>query len=366
MSCFNNRSSSNIFDSCCNGSTLCEFDGCLDNVTSVPVFVQMVYDAVQSNLQGMRSVQNQTFTPCIPCGYTISKVCDIRAKAFFNPANVDDPRNLNVDIDTTLSGASFLENCHGDPVTVPGPDGMCSQKILFADNTHCEDTGRGTQIFGTQTVKISGSVQVFIDLILCNNCNHETKFTVCADVPVATVSNPLMLTNFFEVCMPSETDTAFLPRFTELIAVKPEVRLATNNCGRDLNIDPDGRLTGNLIVALCISAEKKVIAPVQMCVLSTGMADIPSQHNSVCSGFPSMAAGSISVTEKESRCGCGNDDDDWNRNNSCGCNSDDSGWNRHDSCNCHDHHNKDNCCDPCDTAEYHIGHSGDCCNNGCR
>lgn len=365
MTCFNNYTSSGIFNSGCSGNTLCEFDGCLDNVVSVPLYVQTIYDAVQSNLQGMRSVQNQTFTPAVPCGYTISRVCDIRAKAFFNPANINDPRNLTVDIDTSLSGASFLEDCHGDPVTVNGPDGMCSQKILFAENCGCDDEGRGTQIFGTQNVRISGSVQVFIDMILCNNCHHETKFTVCADVPVATASNPLMLTNFFEICMPSSTDHAFLPRFSELTAVKPEVRLATNNCGRDFNIDSEGRLTGNLIVALCISAEKKVTAPVQICVLSTGMADVPSQRNSVCSGFPAMAAGPITA-DNGSDCGCGSNHPGWHTHDGCGCNNDNSSWNIHDHCGCNDHHSCDNDCDPCNTPAHYGCHTEDHCNNNCR
>lgn len=340
MNCFSNRSSSNIFDSCCNGATLCEFNGCLDDVVSVPIYVQTVFDAVQSNLQGMRTVHNQTFTPAIPCGFTVSRVCDIRAKSFFNPCNVNDPRNLTVDIDTSLSGATFLQDCHGNPIEVSGPDGACSQKILFADNNCCEEDCKGTPIFGTQNVSIHGNVQVFVDLILCNNCNHETKFTVCAEVPIATASNPLVLTNFFEVCMPASIDHAFLPRFTELNAISCEARLATNNCGRDLTLNSNGELCGNLIVALCVSAEKKVIAPVQICVLSTGMADVPTQNNSICSGFPTMFANGITAADTEANCGCDDDDDD---DDNCGCNGRNSRSRDRDrdDCGCSDHHHDD-------------------------
>lgn len=321
MNCFSNRPSSNIFDSCCNGANLCEFSGNLDDVVSVPVYVQTVYDAVQSNLQGMRTIQNQTFTPAIPSGFTVSRVADIRTKAFFNPANISDPRNLTTDLETSLSGATFLQDSQGNVIEVSGPDGTGSQKILCADSNCCDESCKGTPIFGTQNVQIHGNVQVFVDLILCNNCNHETRFTVCAEVPIATSANPLTLTNFFEVCMPASQDHAFLPRFTELTAISCEARLATNNCGRDLTMDSNGELVGNLIVALCVSTEKKVVAPVQICVLSTGMAEIPTQTNSICNGFPTMFADGITAADTEANCGCGNNNNFPPRppkNNGCG------------------------------------------------
>jgi hypothetical protein len=297
----------------------------------------------------MKTVQNQTFTPAIPCGFTISRIVDIRTKSFFNPCNIEDPRNLTVDMDTTLSGASFLQDCHGHPVEVIGPDGTYSQKILYADSG-CRRENTGVPVFGTQNVSISGNIMVYIDLILCDNCNHETKFTVCAEVPVATRAKPMNLTNFFEICMPANTDAAFLPRFTELTSCGSEARLATNNCGCDLNLTSDGELCVNLIVALCVTAEKKVVAPVQMCVLSTGLADVPSQTNSICTGFPSMFAGNFG----------GRDSDD-NGNNDCGCFT--PYYRRHDECGCnessHNRHNHDCGCEP--VPPHH--HNNDC---GCE
>ena len=348
MSCFNNRSSSNIFDSCCNGNTLCHFDGNIDDLVTVPVYVQSVYDAVQFNLQGMRTIHNQTFSPEIPCGFTVSRIADIRARAFFNPCNAEDSRNLTVDMDTVLSGASFVQDCHGNPVEVVGPDGTFSQKILYSNNDRCDDECMGTQVFGTQNVSISGNVQVFIDLILCDHCNHETCFTVCAEVPIATAARPMTLTNFFEICMPASTDHAFLPRFTELTSVACEARLATNNCGRDLNINSDGQLSGNLLIALCVTAEKKVVAPVQMCVLSTGMAEVPTQNNSICSGFPTMFANGITRADTRAGCGCGCDDDNRrggrnrgrDRDNDCGCSSDND-CDRNNDCGCSSDYDRD-------------------------
>lgn len=351
MTCFSNRSSFNLSDSCCNGNKICHFNGNMDDVVSVPVYVQSIYDAVQFNLQGMKTIQNQTFTPCIPCGFTVSRVADIRTKSFFNPCNVDDPRNLTVDMDTTISGATFVQDCHGNPVTVIGPDGKCSQKILFPDTNCCDEDCMGTSVFGTQNVTITGNILVFVDLIVCDNCNRESRLTVCADVAIATESRPMCLTNFFEICMPASTEHAFLPRFTELSSISSEARLATNNCGRDISINSKGELCANLIISICVNAEKTVVAPAQVCVLSTGMADVPSQTNKGCNGFPSMFAGGITAADTEERCGCDDDRDrdrDRRRRSDCECepcsdhsmifdNSADCGCNDHDdnnSCDC--------------------------------
>lgn len=161
----------------------------------------------------------------------------------------------------------------------------------------------GTPVFGTQNVCISGNVQVYIDLLLCDKCNNESVFTVCAEVNVATATHPLVLTNFFEICMPSTMDTAFLPRFTEFTNIATEARLATNSCGRDLSVGPDGEVYGNLIIALCVSAEKKIIVPVQLCALSTGFAEIPTQNNPICTSFPTLFPNRIGETDTAENCG---------------------------------------------------------------
>lgn len=361
MACFTNHTASAFGSSCCNGNTLCSWNGNMDDVVSVPVYVQSIYDAVQFNLQGMKTIQNQKFSPAVPCGYTVSRVADIRTKAFFNPCSVDDSRNLTAEMDTTLTGAAFVQDCHGKPVTVTGPDGTYSQKIIYPENDCCDENGRGASVFGTQNVMIHGNILVYIDLVLCNNCNHECTFTVCAEIPVATESRPMCLTNFFEICIPAGTNHAFLPRFTELNSISCEARLATNNCGRDLTIDHDGELSGNLIISICVNAEKTVVAPIQMCVLSTGIIDPPAQTNTGCSGFPSMFAGEITASGNND-CGCGNNWDDrmmfdnrrdCRNDTGCGCDthyehSKDCGCSTHyepaDECGCTPVHDRSNDC----------------------
>lgn len=338
MSCFGNKPAPDYYENCCNAGCLCEFNGKLDDVFSTPIYAQSVYDAVLFNLQGMKTVQNQRFSPNLPCGHCVERVVDIRCRKVFNPANVDDPRNLTLDVDTSISGATFLQNCHGDQLQVIGPDGTLSEKILYADTTECDEKCKGTPIFGTQNVSITGNVIVYIDLLISDKCGCESVFTVCAEVNISTPSRPLVLTNFFEICMPSTMDTAFLPRFTELSNSACECRLATNSCGRDITVGPEGEICGNLIVALCVSCEKKVVVPVQLCVLSNGFAEIPTQTNPICTTFPSLFPNHIGRGDTVENCG-----------NPCDP--------------CHDHGHES--CDPCGSSNCNTSCDCDPCGGGC-
>lgn len=303
MSCFGGKVSPDLFQNCCNANTLCEFNGNINDLVSEPLYVQKVYDAVLFNLQGMKTVQNQVFTPNIPRNHRIKRVTDVRCKRFFNPTNVEDPRNLRLDLNTTISGATFLQHANGEPIQVVGPDGTYSEKILFADSTECDEKCMGTPLFGTQTICITGNVTVFLELLLCDKCNNEVCFEVCADVTVATCEQPLVLTNFFEICMPSTFNSAFLPRFTEFCNPLCETRLATNNMGRDLCVDSNGTVSGNLIIAVCVSCEKKIVVPVQLCVLSTGFAQVSPQVSAICTTFPSLFPPQIRVEDTLENCG---------------------------------------------------------------
>ena len=332
MSCFGGRVSQDLYQNCCNANTMCEFDGDIDSLKCEPIYVQKVFDAVRFNLQGMKTVQNQTFTPQVPAGHRVKRVIDIRCKRSFNPYNVDDPCNLKLDVNTSISGATFLQNADGQQLTVVGADGNCSEKILYAETDSCDDRCMGTPVFGTQNIAITGNVMIELDLLLCDSCNNDTVFTVCTNVNIADSSQPLVLTNFFEICMPSAIDTAFMPRFTELCNSSCEARLATNNCGRDLNISPDGTVSGNLIVAICVVCEKKIIIPVQLCVLSTGYAQAPVQQNAICTTFPTLFPNQVRAGDTAENC---HDEDD-------GCNDPCDG-----PAHCKDRHcdKDDDCCE---------------------
>ena len=329
MSCFGGRSSQDLYQNCCNSNTLCEFNGDLSCVSTEPIYVQKVFDAVLFNLQGMKTVQNMSFSPRVPQGHRIKRVTDIRARRSFNPCNIDDPSNLKLDVNTSISGASFLQKGNGDYLAVVGADGTFSEKLLYAETSDCDDQCMGTPIFGTQNISITGNIIVELDLLLCDSCNNDSIFTVCADVNIADSSQPLVLTNFFEICMPSTIDSAFLPRFTEITNSSVEARLATNNCGRDLSIGQDGSICANLIIAICVTCEKKIVVPVQICVLSAGYANAGYQQNPICTSFPQLFPNTVRPEDTAANCSPGN----------AGCVID-------DDC-CDDNYGRDECRDDC-------------------
>lgn len=264
--------------SCCRANELCSFNGNLDDVIATPIYVQSVYDAVRFNLQGMRTVQNLRFHPAIPCGHTINRIIDIRIKKVFDPNNADDCDNLTLEMETGISGACFVNSSHGIIETI-GPDGVPSERLLFADTSECDCSDCGTPVFGTQNAKIWGNIIIYLDLAICDNCGRESCITLCAELNVAKSNCPLVLNNFFELCMPSTSNSAFLPRLTELANIGFSARLATNNVCRDLCIDNNGEVSANMIVTICVTAEKKITVPVQLCVLSTGFTEAPLQEN---------------------------------------------------------------------------------------
>ncbi len=279
-----------IAERCCTGQSGCDWDGTLRNVVTEPIYVQKVYDAVLFNLQGLKTAPDTVFEPNLGCGTNIIRIADIRCRKFFNPDNINDDCNLRINPNTTLSGGQFVKKEDGCDYKVVGPDGTLSERLVWVDTQFCDDENRGTPVFGTQNVEVSGCVEIEMDLVVtpCNSDN-ESIITLTAVVEIADRCHPLVLTNFFEICVPSVFDTAFLPRFTEFCNLDCVVRLATNSIQRDFTLDPrTGELSVNLIISLCISCEKKIVVPVQLCVLSTGFVQLSPEQASICPTFPRL------------------------------------------------------------------------------
>lgn len=278
-----------INDPCCRGTTGCEWDGTLRKVVAEPVFVQKVYDATLVNLQALSTLSKIRFTPNLPDNSSILSIRNIRCRRFFNPQNITDPRNFVLEPDTDLSGGSFLRKENGDYVEVVGPDGLSSERVIYADTSDCDDKLMGTPVFGTQRMSIRGNVLVEIDLVILDSNDKRRRFTISANIPIAPINQPLILTNFFELCIPSVDNSAFFPRFTEFCNVLCETRLATNSIERDITICPTtGEIRIDLIIALCITCEKKIILPVQLCVLSTGFPELSPEVSPICTTFPTL------------------------------------------------------------------------------
>ena len=240
-------------------------------------------------MQAINTVTDQVFKPKLRSNSRIVKVLKVRCRKFYNPSNIFDPRNLTVKPKTDLSGGQFLKDGKGRDIEVIGPDGVKTEKIIYADTKECDKKNRGTPVFGTQTLKITGNVVVEIDVVVLDSRNRRSTVTLEANVPIGTSANPIVLTNFFELCVPSVFDSAFFPRFAEFCNITCESRLATNSITRDLRICPEtGKVVGDLIIALCLSCEKKIVVPVQLCVLSTGFPELSPIISPICTTFPKL------------------------------------------------------------------------------
>jgi len=279
---------------CCIAETGCFFDGCLEDVVGECIFVDKVYDAATFNLQGLQAGNRVPMgsLPTSRCGprSRITRVRNIRAKKFFNPENINDKRNLTITPTTTLSGAQFVTDEKGCPVVVPGPPGLL-QYLIYADTTQCDRRERGTPIFGSQEIHIAGSILIEMDVDYIDSDGDTQRITLRGRMPVNQT-----VTNFFELCMPSVYDSAFLPQFTEFCNVAFTPRLSTQNIARDITFNPTtGEVLVNLIVALCITCEKKIKVPVQLCVLSTGFCEQNVSPREICGEYPPLFPPQVNI-----------------------------------------------------------------------
>ena len=258
MSCFGGRVSQDLYQNCCNANVLCEFDGDMSRVVSEPIYVQKVYDAVLVHLQGMKTVQNQSFVPALPCGHRVKRVIDIRCRRSFNPQNVDDPTNLKLDVNTSISGATFLKNASGDELTVVGADGNFSEKLLYAETGECDDKCMGTPIFGTQNISITSNVSSS-SWICClpTAAASNPIFTVATTVNVANATASLW---YSQTSLKSACHQRRIPHSCRVLRSSAipacRARLATNSCSRDRRSMQMGKspLTSS---SRCASAAKR-------------------------------------------------------------------------------------------------------------
>lgn len=58
-----------------------------------------------------------------------------------------------------------------------------------------------------------------------------------------------------------------------------------------------------LLSLLCVTCEKKIVVPVQMCVLSTGFLQLDPQVSAICTSFPSLFPNQIRPNDTAQNCG---------------------------------------------------------------
>ncbi len=325
----NNNNNSNVSprtniirEKCCIGQTGCSWSGNLDDVVLEPVYVQKIYDAALFNLQGISFAHDLAFSPRLPAGSTVVGINFINITKFFDPTNSASPDNFRIKPETVLQGAQFVQ-CDGQDEKVVGPDGKCSQKIIYIDTSCCDALGRGTPVFGSQNITIQGLVRIdmevrYTDENSSSSCPLTQVLTAFFPIKAPGNGGDLVLTNFFELCVPSVFEGAFFPRFAEICNALFTGRLMTNNLIRDVFVTENGTVRANIIISICVSCEKKILVPAQLCVLSTGFTQLSPETGAICPTFPSLFPRQIDENSIESEGGNnGNNSNSGNRRGCC-------------------------------------------------
>jgi len=237
------------------------------------IFVDKVHDAIliQSTFPFFRAGDEAVNTGIVAAGRTVASVTIDSCRPVRNPQDAD---RLIVTPNSTLSGVT-LGN------TIIGPGGT-EQVEIFIPDDECAELlpPRGRRIFGTQETTIEGDVEITYTVVFTNG--QTATNTVRVPVPAGA-----SLTNFFELCVPPLGGSPFYPQFTEFCGAICDAGLLTGGPG-DVRI-VNGFVVVDTLVLICITCEKKIKAPVQLCVLSLGECDQDvEQPFFACPEFPNL------------------------------------------------------------------------------
>ncbi len=183
-------------------------------------------------------------------------------------------------------------NGHGCP-SAPTPIGSGADRIPldFIDTSECDAEGRGTPIVVDQEIDVYGEVLITISGTASLPNGNTRDFTVKKVVRI----DDFMIKRFARLCIPS-TFAAQKPYLTEFCAVLCDAILPLGLDSLEIvNRDGNLALKANLVLLFCIVCEKKIIVPVQLCVLSTGFCQPEEQEGGLCVEFPRLFPEQVNV-----------------------------------------------------------------------
>lgn len=248
----------------CQPSLRCDIprdaSGAFDPEGIIPecIFVEKVHDAV---------VVEETFpygatvnTGIVaPPGAVIQAIAVVDCKPIRNPQAAN---RLIVDPVSTITGA-VLGN------TIIGPGGLEQVEIFFPDDPEQlpepPAEPRGRVVTGRQLTTITGAIEVTYQVQFAVGGVVQAPITQTVAVPVP---QPAVVTSSFQLCLPPTGASQFLPQFAEFCGVVCEAFLATGTLGDATVVAGTVRIDTD--VFLCIRCEKKIKAPAQLCVLTSG------------------------------------------------------------------------------------------------
>lgn len=260
---------------CCSANTSCvtpfEYDP--EKITSECIFVEKVYDSIIINKEA-------------------DVVVDSITSGAITVPSASEIERLNITCSTKdLIVTSTATKINGIDVTSfptpTGPGGVDQIPLGFIDTSKCDAENKGTPIYIAQTIEISGDINLDINGVV-KSCSEPAfcKFKTTASQTIATLTQ----NSFAQLCIPS-TAYAMKPSLAEFCSISCELVLP--NGLDDVSLVPitgtdlfELQIDGAFLI-LCITCEKKVKVPVQLCVLSTGFCEPPKQLG-LCSDFPQL------------------------------------------------------------------------------
>lgn len=274
---------------CCSANTSCvtplEYDP--EKITSECIFVEKVYDSIIINKEADTVITVRSKPITVPLGSEVERL-NITCST----------KDIVVEpIATKINGTDVT----GFP-TPTGPGGVEQIPLGFIDTSKCDLENKGTPIYIAQTVEISGKINLELNGVV-RSCSEPKfcKFKTTASKNIDDIS----INAFAQLCIPS-TAYAMKPSLAEFCSISCELVLP--NGLDDVSLIPDGdnfkvKLEDAFLI-LCITCEKKVKVPVQLCVLSTGFCEPPKQLG-LCSDFPQLFPDQINKPIiGDSNCSC--------------------------------------------------------------
>lgn len=270
---------------CCTANTGCitpaEYDP--EVITSECIFVEKVYDAIQIRDEVDRVLPELRIEGFPVAETDIDEFLDVSVTCNSTGLMVRD-RVLNINGQTTPC----------DPTFVPGPGGIRQINLACIDTSECDAEGKGTPIVVDQKITIDGVVEIKISGNVLTKSGQTKAFSVKKTIDVSMLGehpHPIVLRKFARLCIPS-TAAAAKPSLAIFCAVLCDFILPF---GLDsLSVEGNTLVITGPIIVFCITCEKKVKVPVQLCVLSTGFCEFEDQGG-LCIEFPKLFPDQVNV-----------------------------------------------------------------------
>lgn len=252
-----------------------------EDISAECVFIDKVYDSVVLKEEINQVVNDVDLGNTITPGSTVDSVvvtCSTKPNGTSAGATVSIMTN-------SINGIT-------PPSPTPtDPSGIERIPLDFIDTSECDDLGAGTPIFLDETLTVSGQVLVTFTITFIDPDGESSTVVRTAVIDIDAIERD----KFANLCMPSSS-AVLKPSLVEFCGAMCDFVLPRGT--NSITVDSTGNISVDGVLVLCITTEKKVIVPVQMCVLTTGSCS-QIEGSGMCSQYPSLFPEQINVEIQE-------------------------------------------------------------------